>query len=132
MLGKHEPWHQKLEAFTHFVCHLPEFTSVLACRCDGVSLRSNSVVVCALMQARGGSGAVSRPAPPPSADLPGQTNHQQRDGAGEDEEGRATDAAAKPRSGETPNMWRAPACSWLWGYFNTAQADRWPGSARAC
>lgn len=43
---------------------------------------------------------VSRPAAAPPADLPGQTNDQQRDGAGEDEESRADDAAAQPHGGE--------------------------------
>lgn len=49
-------------------------------------------------QACWGGGEVYRPASAPSADVSGQTNHQQRDGAGKDEEGRATDAAAKPCS----------------------------------
>lgn len=43
---------------------------------------------------------VSRFAAAPPAHLSGQTNHQQRDGAGEDEESRADDAAAKPRHGK--------------------------------
>lgn len=111
-VGKHEPWHQKLEAFTYSVCHLPEFTSLLARRrCRRVRsqlLAFAEPLTQFVLQARGGSGEVSRSAPPPSADLSGQANHQQRDGAGEDEESRATDAAAKPFSGETSDMRRAP------------------------
>lgn len=53
------------------------------------------------LQACRGGGEVSRPAPTPSADLSGQTNHQQGDGTREDEESRAIDAAKEPCSGET-------------------------------
>lgn len=63
---------------------------------------SNSVCVSILFQAGGGGGQVPGPAAAPSADLSGQTDDQQGDGAGEDEESRATDAAAEPCSGETP------------------------------
>lgn len=59
-------------------------------------------IIC--LQARGGGGEVCRPAPPPPADISGQANHQQRDGARKDEARRATDAAKKPCGGETPLM----------------------------
>lgn len=52
------------------------------------------------LQTHRGGGVVSRPAAAPPADLSGQTNHQQRDGAGEDEESRANDATAEPCGGE--------------------------------
>lgn len=59
-----------------------------------------AVCVCLCVQACWGGGEVSWAAPPSPADVSGQTNHQQRDGAGEDEESRADDAAEKPCSGE--------------------------------
>lgn len=62
---------------------------------------------CVFVQACRGGGEVPGASAAPPADVSGQTNHQQRDGAGEDEEGRATDAAAKPPDGESGSMFFA-------------------------
>jgi len=59
------------------------------------------VCVCVCVQAYRGGGEVPGSAAAPPADLPGQTDREQRDGAGEDEESRAADAAAEPSGGET-------------------------------
>lgn len=82
-----------------------------------------SVIVCVTLcklhisfiylQACWGGGEVFRPASTPSAHLPGQTNHRQRDGAGEDEEGRATDAATKPCSGDTSGAQHGKHCGFV-------------------
>lgn len=103
---KQQPRHQKLEALCYcsssnrvqpsVSCITSAFVFT-ACK----QRASRLFVFTAGFQARRGGGEVSRPASAPPADVPGQTNHQQRDGAGEDEEGRATDAAAKPSTGET-------------------------------
>lgn len=65
------------------------------------------------LQASRGGGEVSGPSPTAAADISGQANDQQRDGAGEDEEGRAADAATKPCGGETTPFTRdvvEPVC----------------------
>ena len=52
--------------------------------------------MCVCVQAGGGGGLVSWPAPSQTADLPDQADDQQRDGPGEDEESRETDATTQP------------------------------------
>lgn len=102
----------KVEAFCQFVWHPTGFTSVSARRrYECVFNLCVSLGVCVQLftepvyvsQARRGGGEVPRSASASSADVSGQTNHQQRDGAREDEESRAADAATKPCSGETSN-----------------------------
>lgn len=110
--GKHEPWHQKWKHFVSLfdiqqgspLCQLVAVMSVCFNLCVSlgvcVQLFTEPVYV---SQARRGGGEVPRSASASSADVSGQTNHQQRDGAREDEESRAADAATKPCSGETSN-----------------------------